>query len=133
MLQKIMFDRKSYVHLKIVQALVVKQIERRKLMIPPITKLLIKIEQLEWDLAEVKKELEAFQAPFMKSLTPEERLAARSARVRAQNKRRRWLRRKRDPDAKTLTAEELQQLSLEEGINPEDNLFSSAIIEEREK
>ena len=26
-------------------------------MIPPITKLLIKIEQLEWDLAEVKKEV----------------------------------------------------------------------------
>ena len=39
-------------------------------MIPPITKLLIKIEQLEWDLAEVKKELEALQAPLMKSLTP---------------------------------------------------------------
>ena len=102
-------------------------------MIPPITKLLIKIEQLEWDLAEVKKELEALQAPFMKSLTPEERLAARSARVQAKNKRQRSLRRKCDPEVKTLTVEELQQLSLEEGINPEDNLFSSAIIEEREK
>ncbi len=102
-------------------------------MIPAITKLLIKIEQLEWDLAEIKKELEELQVPFMKSLTPEERQAARSARVRAQNKRRRSLRRKRDPEAKTLTAEELQQLSLEDGINPEDNLFSSAIIEEREK
>lgn len=102
-------------------------------MIPPITKLLIKIDQLEWDLAEVKKELVKLQGPFMKSLTPEERLAARSARVRAENKRRRSLRGKRDPEAKTLTAEELQQLSLEEGINPEDNLLSSAIIEEREK
>ncbi|MDE0088830.1 MAG: hypothetical protein OXU23_24135 [Candidatus Poribacteria bacterium] len=102
-------------------------------MIPAITKLLIKIEQLEWDLAEIKKELEELQAPFMKSLTPEERQAARSARVRAQNKRRRSLRRKRDPEAKTLTAEELQQLLLEEGINPEDNLGSRAIIEEREK
>ena len=102
-------------------------------MIPPITKLLIKIDQFEWDLAEIKKELEKLQSPFMKSLTPEERLAARSARVRAQNKRRRSLRKKRDPAAKTLTAEELQQLSLEEGINPEDNLLSSAIIEEREK
>ena len=102
-------------------------------MVPPITKLLIKIEQLEWDLAEVKKELVKLQGPSMKSLTPEERLAARSARVRAQNKRRRSLRRKRDPEAKTLTAEELQQLSLEEGINPEDNLLSGAIIEEREK
>ena len=102
-------------------------------MVPPITKLLIKIEQLEWDLAEVKKELVKLQGPFMKSLTPEERLAARSARVRAQNESRHSLRKKRDPAAKTLTAEELQQLSLEEGINPEDNLLSSAIIEEREK
>ena len=57
-------------------------------MIPPITKLLIKIDQLEWDLAEIKKELEKLQAPVMKSLTPEERQAARSSRVRAQNKRR---------------------------------------------
>ena len=102
-------------------------------MIPPITKLLIKLEQLEWDLAAVKKELEALQAPFMKSLTPEDRAAARSARIRAKNNRQRSLRRKRDPEVKTLTAEELQQLSLEEGINPEDNLFSRAIIEEREK
>ncbi|MDE0009751.1 MAG: hypothetical protein OXU36_01320 [Candidatus Poribacteria bacterium] len=106
-------------------------------MIPPITKLLIKIEQLEWDLAEVKKELEALQAPFMKSLTPEERAAAYSARTRAQNQRRRPLIEKalgkRDPDAETLTAEELQQLSLKDGIDPEENLFSSAIIEEREK
>ena len=102
-------------------------------MIPPITKLLIKIDQLEWDLAKIKKELEALQAPFMKSLTPEEHLAAHSARTRAQNERRLSSRRKRDPEAKTLTAEELQQLSLEEGINPEDNLLSSAIIEERER
>ena len=106
-------------------------------MVPPITKLLIKIEQLEWDLAEVKKELEALQAPFMKSLTPEERATARSARVRAQNERLRPLIEKTlgkpDSDTQTLTAEELQQLSLEEGIDPEDNLFSSAIIEEREK
>ena len=106
-------------------------------MIPPITKLLIKIEQLEWDLAEVKKELEALQAPFMKSLTPEERLAAYSARTRAQNQRLRSLIEKAlgkpDPNAETLTAEELQQLLLKEGINPEDNLGSRTIIEEREK
>ena len=102
-------------------------------MIPPITKLLIKIEQLEWDLAEVKKELEALQAPFMKSLTSEEYLAAHSARTRAQNERLRSSRRKRDPEAKTLTTEELQQLSLEDGIKPEENLGSRGIIEEREK
>lgn len=106
-------------------------------MIPPITKLLIKIEQLESDLAEIKKELEKLQAPLMKSLTPEERQAVRLARVKAQNQRRRPLIEKalgkRDPDAETLTAEELQQLLLEEGVNPEDNLGSRAIIEEREK
>ena len=73
----------------------------------------------------------------MKSLTPEERAAAYSARTRAQNQRRRPLIEKalgkRDSDAETLTAEELQQLLLEEGVNPEDNLGSRAIIEEREK
>ncbi len=106
-------------------------------MIPPITKLLIKIEQLEWDLTEIKKELEKLQVPVMKSLTPEERQAARSARVRAQRKRLRPSIEKAlgkpDPDVEILTAEELQQLLLEEGINPEDNLGSCAIIEEREK
>ena len=51
-------------------------------MIPDITKLIIKLEQLEWDLAEVKKELEELQTSFMKSLTPEEFQVARLARVR---------------------------------------------------
>ncbi|MDE0316420.1 MAG: hypothetical protein OXI67_05970 [Candidatus Poribacteria bacterium] len=106
-------------------------------MIPPITELLIKIEQLEWDLAEVKKELEKLQAPLMKSLTPEEYQAARLARVRAQNERRRPLIEKAlgkpNSDVESLSAEEIQQLLLEEGIKPEDNLFSRAIIEEREK
>ncbi len=106
-------------------------------MIPPITKLLIKIEQLEWDLAEVKKELEKLQAPFMKSLTPEERQAARLARVRAQNERLRPSIEKAlgkpDPNAEIPTAEELQKLLLEDGIKPEENLGSRAIIEEREK
>ena len=106
-------------------------------MIPPITELLIKIEQLEWDLAEVKKELEKLQDPVLKSLTPEERLEAYSARTRAQNQRLRPLIEKAigkpDPDAEIPTAEELQQLLLEEGINPEDNLGSRGIIKEREK
>ncbi len=106
-------------------------------MIPPITKLLIKIDQLEWDLAEVKKELEELQAPLMKSLTPEERKAARSARVRAENQRLRPLFEKalgkHDPNAEIPTAEELQKLQLEDGINPKDNLGSRAIIEERER
>jgi hypothetical protein len=106
-------------------------------MIPPITKLLIKIEQLEWDLAEVKKELEKLEVPLMKGLAPEEFQDARLARVRAQNEKLRPLIEKvlgkLEPDAKIPTAEELQKLLLEEGIKPEDNLGSRAIIEEREK
>ena len=102
-------------------------------MIPPITKLLIKMDQLEWDLAEVKKELEALQVPIMKSLTPEERQSAQAARRRAKNKRQHSPHRKPDPDAEIPKAEELQTLLLEDGIDPEENLFSSAIIEEREK
>jgi hypothetical protein len=85
-------------------------------------------------LAEVKKELVKLQASEMKSLTPEEFQAARLARVQAQNERRiEKALGKPDPDAKTLTAEELQQLQLEEGVKPEDNIGSRAIIEERER
>ena len=88
-------------------------------------------------MAEIKKELEKLQAPVMKSLTPEERQAARSARTRAQNKSRRPLFEKvfgkSDPDAEILTAEELQQLLLEDGIKPEDKLGSRMIIEDRER
>ena len=106
-------------------------------MIPPITKLLIKIDQLEWDLAEIKKELEKLQAPVMKALTSEERKAVRSARVRAQRERLRPALEntlgKPAPDIEVPTAEELQQLLLKEGIKPEDNLGSRAIIKERER
>lgn len=106
-------------------------------MIPTITKLLIKIDQLEWDLAEIKKELEELQVPVMKSLTPEDHKAARLARVQAQRKRLRLsienVLGKNDPDVESLTAKELQQLLLEEGIKPEDNLGSRMIIEERER
>ena len=106
-------------------------------MIPTVTKLIIKVEQLEWDLAEVKKELEELQAPLLKSLTPEERKAVRLARVRAQRERLRpsieKALKKPDSDAETLTAEELQQLLLDEGVKPEDNIGSRAIIEERER
>ncbi len=106
-------------------------------MIPTITKLLIKIDQLEWDIAQIKKELEQLQHPLMKSLTPEEYAEARKARIKAERERLRpTIERvfgKPRPKVKRLTAEELQQLSIEAGINPEDNLFSSGIIEERER
>lgn len=106
-------------------------------MIPPITKLIIKIEQLEWDLAEVKQELEKLQASAMKSMTPEARTAARSARARAQNERLRpsieKALGKSTPADQIPTAKEIQQLLLEDGIKPEENICSRAIIEEREK
>ena len=106
-------------------------------MISTIAELIIKIEQLEWDLAEVKKELVKLQAPLMKSLTPEERKAVRLARSRAQRERLRPSIEKTlgkpNPNAETLTAEELQQLLLEEGVKPEDNIGSRAIIAERER
>lgn len=106
-------------------------------MIPAVTKLIIKIEQLEWDLAEVKEELVKLQASEIKSLTPEERKAAYSARTRARNERLRPSIEKAlgkpDPNTEIPTAEEIQQLLLEEGVNPADNLGSRAIIKERER
>ncbi len=106
-------------------------------MIPTITKLIIKVEQLEWDLAEIKAELVKLQASAMKSMPPEERKAVRLARVRAQRERLRpsieKALEKPDSDIEIPTAEELQQLLLEEGVKPEDNLGSRAIIEERER
>lgn len=106
-------------------------------MIPPITKLIIKIEQLEWDLAAVKEELVKLQAGELKSMSSEDRAAARSEKVKAQRKRLNPTVEnalgKLDPDIETFTAEELQQMLLEEGIKPKDNIGSRAIIEERER
>ena len=53
---------------------------RVTLMVLTVTKLIIRVEQLEWDLAEVKEELVKLQASAMKSMTPEDRVVARSAR-----------------------------------------------------
>ena len=104
-------------------------------MIPTITKVIIKVERLESELAEIKAELVKLQASAMKSLTPEERKAVRLARVQAQRERLRPSIEKTlgkpNPNAETLTAEELQQLLLEEGVKPEDNIGRRAIIEER--
>ena len=95
------------------------------------------ISKVDEELAEVKEELIKLQASAMKSMTPEDRAAARSARVKAQNERlhslvKTSLVKSETPD-EIPTAEELQQLLLEEGVKPEDNLGSRAIIEERER
>jgi vacuolar-type H+-ATPase subunit I/STV1 len=82
--------------------------------------------ELEWDLVEVKKELVKLQVPFMKSLTPEERKTVRLARVQSQEERLRpsieKTLEKPNPNAETLTVEELQQLLLDEGVKLEDNI-----------
>ncbi len=106
-------------------------------MIPPITQLIIRIEQLEWELREVKEALVELESPVLKDLTPEERLTAHTARYQAQKERMRpaieKVLGKPKPDSELPTAEELQRRSLEDGINPEDNVFSSLITEERER
>ncbi len=106
-------------------------------MVSDITKLIIKIEALEAELAEIKKELVKLHAPLMKTLTPEERNAERLARVHAQRERLRPIIEKTigkpDSDGERLTVEEVQQLLVEEGVNPADNIGSRAIIEERER
>lgn len=106
-------------------------------MIPPITQLIIRTEQLKWDLRQVKEALVKLEAPVLKDLTPEERLAAHTARTRAKNERMRSMIEKAlgapKPASELPTPEELQQLSLEDGITPADNVFSSLITEERER
>ena len=88
-------------------------------------------------ISRVEKRVSQTSSPLLKSLTPEERKAVRLARVRAQRERLRPSIKKTleklDFDAESLTAEELQQLLLEEGVKPEDNIGSRAIIEERER
>ena len=88
-------------------------------------------------ISRVEKRVNQTSNPLLKSLTPEERKAVRLARVRAQRERLRPSVEKAlgkpDSDTEVLTAEELQQLLLEEGVKPEDNIGSRAIIEERER
>ncbi len=72
-----------------------------------------RIEQLEWDLSEIKKEMEKLHSSLMKSLTPEEHLEVRNARIKAQNDRLRpgveKVIGKPDPYRKRLTTEDVQR------------------------
>jgi len=92
--------------------------------------------RLEAEVAEALRQVREIKPA--KELTPEERRAARLARVRAENEKLRPL---MDEVFKALGAteepigaEELQKMMIVEcGINPEDNLFSRGIIEMREE
>ncbi|MEJ5251872.1 MAG: hypothetical protein HPY54_08875 [Chthonomonadetes bacterium] len=101
-----------------------------------VRELWAKVDQLEEELAEVRRQLESLSE---RELTPEERLALWHERVRRENERmlasmRSFLEQLGIPeDMKPIPAEQLQQMMIESGINPEDNLFSRAIIEMREE
>lgn len=101
-----------------------------------VKELWAKVHRLEEELAEVRRQLESLSE---KELTPEERLALWQERVRRENERmlpsmRSFLEQLGIPeDMKPIPAEQLQQMMIESGINPKDNLFSRAIIEMREE
>lgn len=93
-----------------------------------------KVDRLEEELAEVRRQLESLSE---KELTPEERLALWQERVRRENERMLpILNRAFDKMGivgEPIGAEKLQEMMIASGINPEDNLFSRAIIEMREE
>lgn len=95
--------------------------------------------KLIWLQAEVAEALrQVGQVKLTQKLTPEERRAARLARVRAENEKLRPLMdevfRALGATEEPIGAEELQKMMIAEcGINPEDNLFSRGIIEMREE
>ncbi len=101
-----------------------------------VKELWAKVDRLEEELAELRRQLESLSE---KELAPEERLALWQERVRRENERmlpsmRSFLEQLGIPeDMKPIPAEQLQQMMIESGINPEDNLFSRAIIEMREE
>ena len=103
-------------------------------MTATIDKLLIKTERIEQELAEVRQELEKL-CPT-KSLTPEERAAARLERVRSKNEKLTPLIdkvfEKMGITGEPIGAEKLQEMLAAEGVKPEENSFSRGIIEMRE-
>ena len=103
-------------------------------MTTTIEKLLIKTERIEQDLAEVRQALEELRPT--KSLTPEERAAARLERVRSKNEKLTPL---IDKAFKKMgitgepIAEKVQEMLAAEGVKPEENSFSRGIIKMREE
>jgi hypothetical protein len=104
-------------------------------MTTTIEKLLIKTERIEQDLAEVRQALEEL-CPT-KSLTPEERAAARLERVRSKNEKLTSLIdkafKKMGIKGESIGAEKVQEMLAAEGVKPEENSFSRGIIKMREE
>jgi hypothetical protein len=104
-------------------------------MTTTIEKLLIKTERIEQDLAEVRQELEKLRPT--KPLTPEERAAARLARVRSKNEKLIPLIdkafEKMEITGEPIGAEKVQEMLAAEGVKPEENSFSRGIIKMREE
>ena len=104
-------------------------------MTTTIDKLLIKTERIEQELAEVKQALEELRPT--KSLTPEERAAARLERVRSKNEKLTPLIdkafEKMEITGEPIGAEKLQEMLAAEGVKPEENSFSRGIIKMREE
>ena len=104
-------------------------------MTTTIEKLLIKTERIEQDLAEVRQALEELRPT--KSLTPEERAAARLEHVRSKNEKLTPLIDKAFKNmgitGEPIDAEKLQEMVAACGVKAEDNIFSRGIIEMREE
>ena len=104
-------------------------------MTTTIEKLLIKTERIEQELAEVRQELEKLRPT--KSLTSEERTAARLERVRLKNEKLTPLIdkafEKMGITGEPIGAEKLQEMLAAEGVKPEENSFSQGIIKMREE
>lgn len=100
----------------------------------------VNVVQLEATLARLETEVgEALQQvrQIKQALTPEERRAARIARVRAENERLRPLLEKAfqalGATNPPIGAEKVQAMVAACGVDPEDNSFSRGIIEMREE
>ena len=104
-------------------------------MTTTIDELLIRTDRIEQELAEVRQTLEEFRPT--KSLTPEERAAARLERVRSKNEKLTLLIdkafEKMGITGEPIGAEKLQEMLAAEGVGPEENSFSRGIIKMREE
>lgn len=104
-------------------------------MTTTIDQLLIKTEWIEQELAEVRQALEELRPT--KSLTLEERVAARLERVRLKNEKLTPLIdaafKKMEITGEPIGAEKVQEILAAEGVKPEKNSFSRGIIEMREE
>ena len=102
-------------------------------MAATIDQLRVKLERIEQDLAEVRRELE--QLSPAEPLKSEEWWAARVARVRTENERLRPLIDRVFEEmgivGEPIGAVKVQEMIAACGVKPEENLFSRGILEMR--